>query len=376
MINSEQFLSELQKNGVGFYTGVLDSLLKNLCACITDKIPESGHIITANEGAAVALATGYYLATGKVPLVYMQNSGLGNAINPLLSLADPEVYSIPILLVIGWRGEPGVKDEPQHVKQGRVQNELLDKMEVPFEIIDAETTAYTETLKALLDIAISESRPVALVVRKGTFSNYTLPQKEAKANDLISREDAITELAEQLGNDDIIISTTGKTSRELFEVRAGKSAGHQKDFLTVGSMGHSSQIVLGIALQKPDRQVFCFDGDGAIIMHMGSLAITGNNAGTNFKHIVFNNGAYDSVGGQPTVGFSINMPEIAKHSGYKQTKRVVSLEALAGAIQWIKSAPDPALLEVWVAKGARKDLGRPNKKPIENKSDFMKYVQD
>jgi phosphonopyruvate decarboxylase len=371
MINSEQFLQYLRDQGVEFFAGVPDSLLADICACITTTLSPANHIITANEGGAVALASGYHLATGKVPAVYMQNSGLGNAINPLLSLADKHVYSIPMLVIVGHRGEPGVKDEPQHVTQGRIQEKLLDAMEIPFATIGPETTNYQQVLEQLLQTAREESKPVVLAVKKGTFSKYKLPKSDQQPLAL-AKEEVIENIAHQLPDSALVVSTTGKTSRELFEVRAREQAGHHRDFLTVGSMGHCSMIALGVALQKKDRQVYCFDGDGAVIMHAGSLAIAGLNAPENFKHIVFNNGAHDSVGGQPTVGFEVSIPAMALACGYKEARTIKHHNELDQAVNWLQNTKGPVLLEVWVKTGSREDLGRPTRTTLQNKQDFMK----
>ncbi len=374
MINSEQFLQFLRNQGINFFTGVPDSLLADLCACITATLPPHKHIIAANEGAAVALAAGYHLATGQVPVVYMQNSGLGNATNPLLSLADKHVYGIPMLLVIGHRGEPGVKDEPQHVTQGRIQEKMLNAMEIPFATIGPETEDYQQIVLNLLDEACKESKPVALAVRKETFSTFKFPDENSQSLASMVKEEVIEKIARQMPETAIVVSTTGKTSRELFEVRARDQAGHHRDFLTVGSMGHCSMIALGVALQQKDRDVYCFDGDGAVLMHAGSLAIAGLNAPPNYKHIVFNNGSHDSVGGQPTVGFSISIPTMALACGYKEVKTVKALEELEQAIKWLQNEKGPVMLEIWVKKGSRKDLGRPTRTTIQNKQDFMKNL--
>lgn len=373
MIDNEQFLATLQQKDIQFFAGVPDSLLKQICACITDRVEPHKHIITANEGAAISLASGHYLATGEIPLVYLQNSGLGNMVNPLLSLADPEVYSIPMIVMIGWRGEPGVKDEPQHIKQGRVQNDILEAMEMPYEIIDADSRDYDQVIARLVGQTRSESRPVALVVKKGTFAPYEF-QNNGQNSSLLNRETALLSVVNNLQEEDIVVSTTGMSSRELFEIRAQKEMGHHRDFLTVGSMGHCSQIALGIAMEKQQRTVYCIDGDGAVLMHMGSLAIIGNQTCSNYKHIVLNNGAHDSVGGQPTVGFSIDLPAIAKACGYKEAKRAVNQNEIEQGMQWLLEVEGPAMLEIQVHKGARKDLGRPTRTPIENKMDLMENL--
>ena len=300
MISTEYFFKNLLKARVEFFAGVPDSLLKNICSYITDNTSPKNHIIAANEGNALALGIGYHLASGKLPLIYMQNSGLGNIVNPLLSLADPDVYSVPMLLMIGWRGEPNVKDEPQHKKQGRVTLKMLKAMEVPYQVLSVDTSdeQAKEIIKKASKEALKNNTPYAIVVKKSSFSEYKL-KKDETANLPLFREDAIKIIVDNLDDKDIVVSTTGVASRELFEYREELKQGHEKDFLTVGGMGHANQIALGIAMQKPNRSVFCLDGDGAVLMHMGSMAINGNIKCDNFKHIVFNNGAHDSVGGNP-----------------------------------------------------------------------------
>jgi len=294
MISCEKFYHSLLENNISFFTGVPDSLLKNICAYITDHAPSNNHIIAANEGAAVGLAIGYHLATGKIPLVYLQNSGFGNTINPLLSIVDPEVYQIPMVLMIGWRGEPGVKDEPQHKKQGRVNQALLQAMEIPYSILDHDSQQALLSIKEAAHRAVLNRGPYALLIRKGIFEKYQL-LKDDKLDFPLTREMAVKIVVDHLDPQDAVISTTGMTSRELFEYRDFLNQGHDNDFLTIGGMGHTSQIALGIALQKNDRQVFCLDGDGSVIMHMGSLAVIGTQGIGNFKHIILNNGVHDSV---------------------------------------------------------------------------------
>ncbi len=372
MIRPEYFIEKLRENGIDCFAGVPDSLLKNMCAYITDHFDAAHNIIAANEGAAVGLAAGHYLATGKPACVYMQNSGEGNIINPLASLTDQEVYNIPVLLLIGWRGRPGVHDEPQHVKQGKVTTGLLNIMGINYEVLaKEEDKAEKQIAKALK--ALQNKEVFALVIEKDTFDEYKLQNVEK--NDLtMSREEAIQIVAAALGEKDCIVSTTGMISRELFEYRSAMSQGHERDFLTVGSMGHASQIALGIAMAKPDRKVWCFDGDGAAIMHMGSMAIVANKAPKNYVHVVFNNGAHDSVGGQPTVGLKIDLPAVAKAVGYKATYSVESKAELESVLAKVNSFESPALLEIKVKKGNRKDLGRPTTTPIQNKEALMAFL--
>jgi len=373
MINPEYFYNLLKKNGIEFFTGVPDSLIKNICAYITDNVSKKNNIIAANEGGAIALGAGYHLATGKIPLIYMQNSGIGNATNPLLSLVDKKVYSIPMLLMIGWRGEPGIEDEPQHIKQGEVTTKLLEVMGIPYSIIPDNFEEAKEIVENSIEFVAKNDSPFAFVIKKNTFEPYELKTK-IETNFELTREDAIKIIVDLLDKDDIIVSTTGKTSRELFEYREELKQGHEKDFLTVGSMGHTSQIALGLAMQKPSRQVYCFDGDGAVIMHSGSLGIIGAAAPKNFKHIVFNNGAHDSVGGQPTIGFDLNFNDLAKVFNYRNAFIVTTSVDLKDKINIIKHLNGPLLLEVRINKGARNDLGRPTDSPVQNRKALMQQL--
>jgi phosphonopyruvate decarboxylase len=375
MIDCNRFYEALSDMGFSLYSGVPDSLLKEICACISERAGDDKHIIAANEGAAVGLVTGSYLATGKLGLVYMQNSGLGNAVNPLLSLADPKVYSIPMLLLIGWRGEPGTKDEPQHVKQGEVTCELLDTMGIPHQILPDNEDDAILVMRQMVEKALKLMQPVALVVRKNTFASY---EKKTITNQMpslsLTREQALEIILNQISADQIVVSTTGMISREIYEIREKKNQGHGQDFLTVGSMGHCSQIALGVALSKRDKKVFCIDGDGAVVMHMGSLGITGQYQGGNFIHIVINNGKHDSVGGQPTVGFDIDIPAIAKACGYKEAVSVDTAESLQEELKRLSDLGVSTLIEIRVLPGSREDLGRPTTTPAENKADFMAHV--
>ena len=375
MINPKFFYDTLASYGIDFYAGVPDSLLKNLCAYITDHADAQHNIIAANEGGAMGLAAGHYLATGQIPVVYMQNSGEGNIINPLASLTDPDVYNIPVLLVIGWRGKPGVHDEPQHVKQGKVTTGLLNVMGIDYTLLSKEEDKAEAQIKKAVDFMQATKQCYALVIEKDTFDAYTLQNTE-KNDFVMTREEAIQTVAAALDAKDCIVSTTGMISRELFEYRTAKSEGHERDFLTVGSMGHASQIALGIAMAKQDRRVWCFDGDGATIMHMGSMAIVATKDPKNYVHVVFNNGAHDSVGGQPTVGLKIDLPRIARAVGYKHTFSVSTKEDLVDILKDVKANEGPTFLEIKVKKGNRKDLGRPTTTPIENKEALMAFLSE
>ena len=282
MIDPKEFYDALVGKGLDFFCGVPDSLLKDFCACVFDNAPEGRNIIAANEGGAVGMACGYHVSTGKHGVVYMQNSGEGNAVNPLLSIADPEVYGIPMLLVIGWRGEPGVHDEPQHVKQGKATLPLLEAMGVEHMVLDASWRAQ---LGRCCD-CLREGRTVALVVRKGVFDPYAF---------------------------DVDKGSAPLTRERAFEIREARGQGHAQDFLTVGGMGHTGSIAFGMACGT-DRNVWCIDGDGSFLMHMGSLAVIARNAPGNFKYVLNNNGAHESVGGQPTVAQQIDVPRLGRTS--------------------------------------------------------------
>lgn len=370
-MRAEDFAAVLQAD---FYTGVPDSQLKALCDYLMARYgtDPKHHIIAANEGNCTALAAGYHLATGKVPVVYLQNSGLGNIINPVASLLHQKVYAIPMLFVVGWRGEPGVHDEPQHIFQGEVTLQLLEDMEIPAFVLDKQTTG--QELAAAIERfrpALSGGKPAAFVVRKGALSNDS---PVSYCNDsTVSREEAIRRIVKVSGRDPIVC-TTGKASRELFEIRQANGQGHECDFLTVGSMGHASSIALGIALQKPDKRVWCVDGDGAALMHMGAMAVIGAQCPRNLIHVILNNGAHETVGGMPTAAGKIDLVGVAKACGYKHALRVDTLGRLDHALAAIRQEQALALVEVLCSIGSRKDLGRPTTSPAENKDGFVKML--
>ncbi|MBS0282523.1 MAG: phosphonopyruvate decarboxylase [Proteobacteria bacterium] len=371
MIAADTFLSFLDREGIRFFAGVPDSLLQSFCAEVSRSIPAERNVIAANEGSAIALAAGYYLGTGNAGCVYLQNSGLGNAVNPLTSLMDPEVYGIPVLMMIGWRGElvDGIqlKDEPQHVKQGRITGPMLDCLDIPYEILGAKTENPEARVIALLARMRNESRPVALVVRKDTFAAAKNPAAASRYR--MTREDVLKALVDALPEDVIVVGTTGKTSRELYEIRLarGREPGH--DFLTVGAMGHALQIACGLALARPERKVICIDGDGAFIMHMGGSTTAA--AIPNLIHAVINNGAHDSVGGQPTKGFDIDMLSIARACGYGSVRKASDASEIDAAIRDAAASQNSSFVEICARTGARDNLGRPKRTPAEAKVDFM-----
>ena len=361
-------------NQFDFFAGVPDSLLKSLCDwLITEYGISKKHIVAANEGNALALAAGYHLATGKIPVVYMQNSGIGNIINPLASLMNDKVYAIPCVFIIGWRGEPGVHDEPQHIYQGEVTVKLLEDMDVRTFIIGKETSEdevlrQLESWKPLLNAG----KQVAFVVRKGAIE---FDGKAEYSNDSVMLREEIIRRVTAVSGTDPIISTTGKASRELFEIREANGEGHGCDFLTVGSMGHSSSIALEIALQKPERKIWCIDGDGALLMHMGAMALIGSNKPKNLVHIVINNGAHETVGGMPTVASGIDVTAIARACGYPNAVSVADYDSLDRELEAAKRRNELSLIEVKCSIGARADLGRPTTTAIENKIEFMKHLR-
>ena len=364
------FLQEFE-----FFAGVPDSQLNALCNYLMDKYgcDPANHVIAANEGNAVGLAAGYHLATGKTPVVYLQNSGLGNIVNPVASLLNEKVYGIPCLFIVGWRGEPGVHDEPQHIFQGKITLSLLETLGIPAFVIDKATTP--EQVEGKLNefrALFAQGKQAAFVVRKGALEYsgktvYTNPYS-------MSREDAIWHILSASG-DDPVVSTTGKASREVYELREAKGRGHGHDFLTVGSMGHSSSIALGIALQKPDRRVWCLDGDGAALMHLGAMAVIGTSRPANLIHIVLNNEAHESVGGLPTAAGRVDLCAVAQACGYPCVLSAADPEGLDNALAQAKAANQLAFLEVKCALGARDDLGRPTTTPQQNKAAFMEHLE-
>ncbi|MBQ3366855.1 MAG: phosphonopyruvate decarboxylase [Acidaminococcaceae bacterium] len=360
--------------GADFYTGVPDSQLKALCYYLmnTYGIDSKHHIIAANEGNCAALAAGYHLATGKVPVVYMQNSGEGNIINPVASLLNEKVYAIPVIFIIGWRGEPGIHDEPQHIYQGEVTVKLLEDMGIASFAIGTDT-AFEEVAAVMAEFrnSLAKGKDVAFVIRKEALT-YDKKVKYENKNTLL-REEIIQHIVKASGEDPII-STTGKASRELYETREANGQSHKYDFLTVGSMGHSSSIALGVAVNKPGQRIWCIDGDGAVLMHMGAMALIGANRPNNLVHIVINNGAHESVGGMPTVAGSVDLVAVARACGYPSAVSVDNFTDLDKELEAAKARKELSLIEVKCAIGARGDLGRPTTTALENKQGFMEYL--
>lgn len=369
----QDFIRILDSYGVDFYTGVPDSQLKALCDTLMES-PGCQHIIAANEGNAVGLAAGHYIATGKIPCVYLQNSGLGNIVNPCASLTHPKVYGIPMIFVVGHRGEPGVKDEPQHIYQGEITLSLLKELEIDYMEIYPDTLP-EECMRFLQDkqARLQAGYSIAFVVKKNGFTKdryltYSNPY-------VMTREEAIEIILGEKGIADVVVSTTGKASREVFEIREKHGEGHEQDFLTVGSMGHCSMIALGIALAKPKRRICVLDGDGSMLMHMGAGAIIGQQAPDNMIHFVLNNQAHESVGGMPTSMKNVSLVKLGEALNYRQTFSVQTREELFDILPLLTKMKGPVLVEVMTAIGTRGDLGRPTMTPRENLENFMDYLR-
>ncbi len=362
--------------GADFFTGVPDSQLRALCDYLMDVYGSDPkhHLIAANEGNCAAVAAGFHLATGRIPVVYMQNSGLGNLMNPLVSLLNKKVYGIPCMFIIGWRGEPGVSDEPQHVYQGEITLKLLEDTGTEYFVLDQDTkeTALKEKMRTYSGL-LAQGRSVAFVVRKGALA---YDRKVSYMNAYEMRREAVIRRIVRVSGGDPVLSTTGKASRELYEIRERNGEGHQYDFLTVGSMGHASSIALGVALHRPGTKVWCIDGDGAALMHMGAMAVIGQTAPENLIHVVINNEAHESVGGMPTAAGGIDLLKVAEGCGYKRVYRAQDPETLDQTLRSAREGEGLAFLEVKAAIGAREDLGRPASSPKENKKAFMEYLSE
>ena len=355
MVNQEQLFTSLKEIGIKFYTGVPDSLLNDFCLYLTKNIPDGQHVMAANEGNAIAIAAGNYLATGDIPLVYMQNSGIGNATNPLLSLTHPCVYSIPMILVIGWRGDPSVKDHAQHKKQGELTSVLMNDMDIPYDILDDDDTVI-EKFKWAYSLAKTISSPVALIVKKGILAQKEKHQEYPESS-LMNREEAISAVIDVLGENAIYLATTGRATRELHEQLAAHDIPHNREFLNVGAMGHLSSIGLGMALGSPNKKIVVFDGDAAAVMHMGSLATNGRYHPSNLIHIVLNNGVNESVGGQKSSGQIIDLTTIAKSCGYVTSPSFIDKkEDLQDYLNQFAKSNKLALIDLHVRQGIRKDM--------------------
>lgn len=372
-MKADKLLQALEQRGIHTIIGVPDSTLKQFCDGLQNYKGNINHYVPVNEGAAVGLAVGSYLADGKPACIYMQNSGIGNAVNPIASLANRDVYGIPMLFLVGWRGEPGVKDEPQHVFQGKITCKLFEVLSIPYEVIDKDTT--WEQMESILTEAfetLSGGEQFAIIVRKGTFEK-DVPYTWENGSTL-NREEALATILKEGGHEAILVSTTGKISRELYEQSDALYGTHENIFMTVGGMGHASMIALGIAKKRPEEKIICIDGDGAALMHMGALAFISSQSPENFVHIIINNQSHESVGAMPTGCQKVNFSELAKNVGYSWTIRVSTLEELTKVLRNIDEQKGPILVEVLVSLDSRADLGRPKESARENKEAFMEYI--
>jgi phosphonopyruvate decarboxylase len=373
-LTCKELYDSLVKHGVGYFCGVPDSIVSSFSFFLEANAKQQ-HFIAANEGNAIGLAIGYHAATAKTSLVYMQNSGLGNAIDPLVSLVDPSVLSVPMVLLISWRGQPGTKDEPQHIKQGAITCDLLKALGIPYVVISRQPDEVVLQIKKATNDTLKFNRPYALLLQKDTLEEYKYDVRSPD-NYPLSREEAIECVLDSLDDQDIVVSSIGKISREVYEYRDKKQQSHKKDLLSVGGMGHASSIAQGIAQQKPTRKVYCLDGDGSVLMHMGSLATIGSISLKNFHHIVFNNGLHDSVGGQPTAGFDIDLPKVAKACGYSYVVSAHKPDAIRKVLVATKKINGPVMIEIRVHSGARADLVRPSTSPSRNKESFMAFLDE
>lgn len=355
MVNQDKLFSSLQDLGIRFFTGVPDSLLNDFCLYLCRNYDREHHVMAANEGNAIGIATGNYMATGHIPVVYMQNSGIGNATNPLLSLAHQTVYSVPMILVIGWRGDPEVKDHAQHKKQGELTPVLMKDMDIPYEILDDDETVI-EKFAWAHQTAKEISSPVALIAKKGILTQKEKHQEYPEST-LMNREEAIAAVIDVFGSNAIYLATTGRATRELHEQLKQKGIAEGHEFLNVGSMGHVSSVALGMAIACPERKIVVFDGDAAAVMHMGSLATIGRYQPKNLIHIVLNNGVNESVGGQPSAGQVIDLTAIAKSCGYITPSIVVEKSMdLKTMVEILADADRPGFIDVHVRQGIRQDM--------------------
>lgn len=371
MINPENLYQFLKSRDIEFYSGVPDSLMQNWLLTLQRNATESNHIIAVNEGAAVALAAGYYLSTGKLPVVYMQNSGLGNAVNALTSITDKEIYSIPLLLFIGWRGAPGIHDEPQHKKMGRITEDMLRVLEIPSFILEEEESQAFPTVENAANMAMQQQCAVAILVKENVFSKQGADARSSEYK--LSRERAIDLLLDGCNEDDVLICTTGKASRELYDLNQNKPAPLPKIFYSIGGMGLANQIALGIDLQKRFR-IIMLDGDGAMLMHLGTAATIGQLASENYIHIVLNNGCHESVGGQPTEGFDIDLCHIASACGYRDVTLVTNEQQLQDWIAGPLNKPGKKFLEIRMNATCRDKLPRVSGPFTERKELLMSML--
>ncbi|GFI50128.1 hypothetical protein IMSAGC020_01334 [Lachnospiraceae bacterium] len=372
----EEFVYDLYKSGIETIAGIPDSTLNQFCNYIENEGNNlfKTHIVTENEGGAVGIAIGEYLATGKTACVYMQNSGLGNIVNPVTSLAHHDVYGIPILFLIGWRGEPGIKDEPQHKFMGKITIGMLELLEINYSIIDYKTPQ--EELNDIFKKAkesFSRNEQFAIVIKPGTFDTKKLCAYKNEHE--LTREDAIRQIVRWMQEEDLTVSTTGKISRELYEQMDSVKGNHKQVFLTVGGMGHAKMIAYGIAQRRKRKRIICLDGDGAVLMHMGGLAMIGRHPLNNLVHICLDNEAHESVGGMPTGAAGMDYCKIAQDSGYPYVYEVSTKADLLKTLGEVRNRKKLSFIHIKVAIESRENLVRPKESPEENKRAFMSMME-
>lgn len=376
MVDLHKVKQCLIDQGVEFITGVPDTLLNDFCLMVSSQWPKSNHVIAANEGNSVGLAVGYHLSTGSIPLIYMQNSGIGNTVNPLISLAHESVYSIPMVILAGWRGEPNRKDHPQHTKQGELTPVLFDDMDIPYRVLEDNTDQVVESFKWAIETARAKNAPVALIAVKNVLERGEKDDFLTNPNQP-SREDAISSLIDAFPENTIFVASTGRATRELYEIRNLKGMSHQNDFLNVGAMGHTSSIAQGIAAGNKERLIVCLDGDASAIMHLGALTTSSIMDLSNFVHVVLNNGAHESVGGQPSAGNKIDLNSIAKNCGYETAPRAVeNLHEIPNVVKALVPNTRPVFIEVKIRKGMRRDLPPLVIEPSKQKNLLMNELRE
>jgi len=375
MLSTQQFGSELKKLGYDFYSGVPCSFLKNL---INYAINECDYIMAANEGDAVAIASGAYLG-GKKSVVLMQNSGLTNATSPLTSLNFS--FKLPVLGFVSLRGEPGLQDEPQHELMGQITEKLLKLMQVKWDYLEIDFALAKKQLRKA-DRYIAKGETFFFVVKKDTFDEVKLKDQSLKTlqnkikarssqkSELPTRRETLKVLTDLSEKDTVLLATTGKTGRELFEV-----ADKDNHLYMVGSMGCISSLGLGLALARPDKKVIAIDGDGAAIMRLGALTTNGYYQPANLLHLLLDNNTHDSTGGQATVSHNVDFVDQAAAVCYPISMSVNGLDELTKAIIKWKMHGGLTFIHLKIAKGSTKELGRPSIKPHEVKERLMKFIQ-
>lgn len=375
-MEAKDLVDILESRGMEFYTGIPDSHMEQLCNYLVERFGTSGHhILPANEGSCAGIAAGYHLATGKVPVIYMQNSGLGNFMNPFVSMLSDRLFGIPCLLIVGWKGEPGRPEQPQHVLQGELTEGTLDLLGIPYAVLEKgiDKAGFSDMIDGLLPV-IHGGRCAAMIVRSGAITADIIAKGEQSG--LMRREAAIERIISAAAPDDAFVATTGKACRELYEIRERLGLAHGNDFLVIGSMGHASSVAQGIALNRPETRIWCLDGDGSSIMHLGALASIGSSSPANLIHVILNNGAYDSVGGQPTIAPGIDFSKVAEACGYRKCYMAESPEGLVEALASAKDSIGPMLIEVRISDGSREDLGWPKISPKDAKAAFMGFLEE